>query len=477
MVYVAEGTYGCVYRPPIKCKNGKKYTRGKISKLMTHRAANKEVKEYEFIKKVDKDKKYYPGPPIQCDVDPVDAIRVISPDECQLYGENPNINDYELLIYNDGGYDLKQFTTKHLDKYLASNIQEQTDKFFFNALRLFEGIDFFLKKDLLHHDLKPHNIVFDPTTYRFNFIDFGLVEKKSKLINDILKEKDHENFHWSYPLEFGFLNYSKPYYIKYLDINSLSRIEADFKSILTSKNKNSTNLYNIKPDSFKNTFRYMENREFPQSNTNRVEQMMYGLLRYIPYTEEKYEMLVEKLLENVDIYALGFTMNHMINCFYDKGALTKNEYNRYSRLFQQMFNSNLEIRTSFTATEYKNWYEQILNDLGVFTRLGITGKKKDEMKKTDEMKTFLQQCPEGKEYNIDTKRCIKSCLPGQYRDVITRRCKKIKVVEEARQEARPVNQQVKLCVSGKEMNPQTRRCRNICKAGTVRNNKGRCVKE
>ena len=54
MVYVAEGTYGCVYRPPIKCKNGKKYTRGKISKLMTHRAANKEVKEYEFIKKVDK---------------------------------------------------------------------------------------------------------------------------------------------------------------------------------------------------------------------------------------------------------------------------------------------------------------------------------------------------------------------------------------------------------------------------------------
>ena len=490
MVYVAEGTYGCVYRPPIKCKNGKKYTKGKISKLMTRRAAKKEVKEYEFIKKVDKDQKYYPGPPIQCDVDPADAIREISPDECKLYEENPNINDYELLIYNDGGYDLKQFTTQHLDKYLASNIQEQTDKFFFNALRLFEGIEHFLKKDLLHHDLKPHNIVFDPTTYRFNFIDFGLVEKKSRLFNEILGEKNYENFHWSYPLEFGFLNYSKPYYIKYFDRTSLTHIEKDFKSILDPKTKNirdAKNMYNIKPESFKTTFRYMENRLIPQSNDNRIEQMIDGLLRYIPSTKEKYEMLVEKLLENVDIYALGFTMNHMINCFYDKGALTKNEYSRYSRLFQQMFNSNVEVRTSFTASEYKNWYEQILNDLGVFTRLGkgtegTKGTKGTEgTEGTEETKKpVLQQCPEGKEYNIDTKRCIKSCLPGQHRDAITRRCRKNKqpAVEpkapsvEPKAEPKPkapaVEPKAPACPNGKELNPDTGRCIKSCLPGQYR---------
>ena len=74
MVYVAEGTYGCVYRPPIKCKNGKKYTTGKVSKLMTRRAAKKEIEEYKFIKTVDKKKQFYPGPPIDCEVDEIDDV-------------------------------------------------------------------------------------------------------------------------------------------------------------------------------------------------------------------------------------------------------------------------------------------------------------------------------------------------------------------------------------------------------------------
>ena len=34
----------------------------------------------------------------------------------------------------------------------------------------------------------------------------------------------------------------------------------------------------------------------------------------------------------------------------------------------------------------------------------------------------------------------------------------------------------KVCIKGKELNLVTGRCRNVCKPGTVRNKKGRCVK-
>ena len=59
MVYIGEGSYGCVYRPAIKCKNGTKYKTGKISKLMTRKYAKKEFDEYKLVKKSDKKRQYY----------------------------------------------------------------------------------------------------------------------------------------------------------------------------------------------------------------------------------------------------------------------------------------------------------------------------------------------------------------------------------------------------------------------------------
>jgi len=369
MVYVAEGTYGCVYRPTIRCKNGKKYTTGKVSKLMTRRAAKKEIEEYKFIKKVDKKKQFYPGPPTSCDVDEIDAALEMTPGECKLFEKDPNINNYKLLIYNDGGYDLDKFTKIHLNSYLAKNYQEQTDLFFLNAYNLFEGLRLFLKNDLLHHDIKPQNIVFDPTTYSFNYIDFGLAEKKSFLISKIMTEVSYESFHWSYPLEFGFLNYSTVYYFKKLNERRLTNIKNEFKKILLGQSTDS-NLYNIKVSSFKTLFRYMENRITPFDQTKYVDDVFDGLSHYINDPKQTYSLLVEKLLGNTDIYALGFTMNHMINCFYDKGGLTKDEYIRYSKLFQRMFNPNIDIRAGFDINDYVIWYSQILTNTGVLSRLG-----------------------------------------------------------------------------------------------------------
>jgi len=486
MVYVAEGTYGCVYRPPIKCKNGIKYPAGKISKLMTRRAAIKEENEYKLIKKADKKNKYYPGPPIRCEPDEVDANSEMTPGECELFEKDPDITKYELLIYNDGGHDLKQFINEELDDYLARGMQEQTDMFFLNAYNLFEGIKLFLANDILHHDIKPQNIVFESVNHRFNYIDFGLIKQKSKLVNDIISGNTHENFHWSYPLEFGFLNLTKDYdFNKITDFNSL---EKDFIKILTDPAyENQTNKYGIKPKSFKSVFKYMEDRFNPFSKKDFIKQVFAGLV--FCKTNDTYPEFVEKLLKNIDIYSLGFTMNYVLNEFYDRGAITQEQYRKYRQLFRKMCSPNLNGRTAYSIDEYIAWYKIILTETGVLSRLDKTisnGEIKDTNASFESeiinttiarIQNILKTCPPGKEINPSTRRCRKICPPNHFRNNKTGKCKKVKLVDLISDSSSTERSKTrKACPPGKEFNYATSRCRIQCKPGTIRNSKGRCVK-
>ena len=76
-----------------------------------------------------------------------------------------------------------------------------------------------------------------------------------------------------------------------------------------------------------------------------------------------------------------------------------------------------------------------------------------------------KECPEGKEINPKTGRCVKKCKEGEVRDKITGLCKKIKLKKR------------KECPEGKEINPKTGRCVNKCKEGEVRDKiTGKCKK-
>jgi hypothetical protein len=76
----------------------------------------------------------------------------------------------------------------------------------------------------------------------------------------------------------------------------------------------------------------------------------------------------------------------------------------------------------------------------------------------------MEKCPEGKEINPKTGRCIQKCKEGEIRNPDTGRCIKIKPKS-------------KDCPSGKELNPKTGRCIQKCKEGEIRNpDTGRCIK-
>ena len=128
-----------------------------------------------------------------------------------------------------------------------------------------------------------------------------------------------------------------------------------------------------------------------------------------------------------------------------------------------------------------------------------------------------KECPEGKEINPVTKRCVNVCKDGQVRNPETGKCvasskktktepkkeepKKAEPKEEPKKEpkkepkeepkeepkkeepkkaepkkAEPKGAKEKECPEGKEINPVTKRCVNVCKDGQVRNPEtGKCV--
>ncbi len=396
MVFVNQGTYGCVYRPPLKCKSKKKFGPNMISKLMTEDDADAEMTGYKILEKIDPNHTYYPGPPQACDANPADPS--ITESECSILDENPDVKEYRLLFYKDGGVDLDDFAEEHLDAYLKTNPQRQTDMFFLNAHHLLRGLKLYINNNFIHHDIKPSNIVFNQKTYTFNYIDFGLSVVASELIKDIMTKKDYESFHWSYPMELGFTNFKKNYYFPKLTNEKLDKIEREFNGMFNNPELFLKNDYKIKPTRYTNTtFRYMANQLQEFSTPAVVKSTMDGLRHY---KKQSFEKFVNDTVPYLDIYALGFTMNHMLNFFFAKNAITKEQYARYSALFSSMYDFDCSKRLTdidIIMTEY----EKILEKTGVLKRLG----KKFERHEIIGSAQTLKDCRGAK--NRKTNKCKK----------------------------------------------------------------------
>ncbi len=90
--------------------------------------------------------------------------------------------------------------------------------------------------------------------------------------------------------------------------------------------------------------------------------------------------------------------------------------------------------------------------------------------------TIERKCPEGKEFNPKTTRCVKKCNIGFTRNPAFR-CVKLKKTRSLSSAKKVKTKSQKKCVTGKEINPKTSRCVNICKPGHIRNEKFKCIKQ
>jgi serine/threonine protein kinase len=181
-----RGTFGKVFSPPLKCKDGpKKYGEGFVSKILEERFVQE---EYENSMKVR-------------ELDPGGAWSITAEHACRLGESQDNTNfvkdkeTYE-IIYRNGGVSLYDLLLKpgvtgkphlYVNGFIENGVEDPTvfdfldpeglSRLIKGAKGILAGLDE-LNKKYIHGDMHLGNVVYDG--HRSRLIDFGSL----KLIDD-----------------------------------------------------------------------------------------------------------------------------------------------------------------------------------------------------------------------------------------------------------------------------------------------------
>jgi serine/threonine protein kinase len=508
---IGEGSYGCVIKPSLKCIKsphpGFDYSEY-VSKIMKTNAAKDELAEFVIIGKIDPTNDYHLGEPKICKpfIDNPDVKQSIS--QCKnikLNDIEAAPNNYSQLLIKYGGPDLKTFCGPPLTEYFKKDQLIKHDKFWLEVHHLFKGLKFFKDNGIIHNDVKPQNILFDTTTGKMKYIDFGLMRTKKMIIESSKASRNYLGiYHWSFPLDCGLMNADQ--YKKYKEADFFKRHtwKNTLSEIIISDSKNNSLQLPIKnSDAFKIYFAYINiELDIPDAVTQYgyINSFFNGFNQII--NNNTYENVLNGIADSIDIFGLGFTLQFIANYFFKARILRLGDYITLSNLFDSMYNYDPSQRETNIDNLLVN-YEGILLQLGITTRLGVSFENHNIVKKSiipasilkenkideksppqylsKELEEFANEdpliitvnCPSDKEFNPLTKRCVKKCPPGFLRNEKFKcynATKKNKTVK-----SKPAS--LKVCPSDKEFNPLTKRCVKKCPPGFLRNEKFKCRKK
>ena len=478
---IGEGTYGCVHKPALKCKDKKHKKRNMISKAMMKQDALVEMNEYVIMEHTDKKNEYHLGKPILCSVDNnktnIDALHKCGNDK--LYR---NIDDVSLLIMKDGGMNLEEFSEymKHNPK--NEDRREIMEHFWLDMHTILVGVMMLDRNGIVHHDLKPQNIVYNMKTRDINMIDFGLMGRKDFFMNLAKTSNYPYNFiHWSFPFETVY--YDKTDYERLAANPSSSKIRIYNNLIqkFQSPSNNDNDIINLRT-----FFNYINMPDYSDDYNQKVVKM-YWLDFYtfiLSMRPNNYNNFIHNSISTIDVYGVGIAISKVLSNTHKYVDIIL-----VSRLFAFIYslttpNLNKRLSPELAVIEY----EKIMEECGILLKYGVNYKDhklvktplnivdnvpssvikklesitlKDISVNKEEISRVINHkithCPPEKELNPITHRCNKKCKEGMIRNDV------FKCVSY-------------MCPPGKEINPKTRRCNKNCNAGYVRNSDFKCVK-
>ncbi len=261
---IGVGTYGCVYSPPLQCKNRDPVESTKISKYMTKESAKIQLAEAMSMKNVDPNSIVTVNDAYMCEPK-------THPTDCRGPKDT-------LLIYPNGGHDLYK---------ILGNIQYYGGfgLMFKNFGKLIEGVAMLNANRTFHIDIKEQNIVTGKDGRGpYRLIDFGLsISTEPRSSPDLL----FTSFYPYWPIDAIVLGYKslpeitlKAHVNKLYAHGSLSRFYKQAYS---------------KPDIF-NTIK------------DRIKNRIADI----------------KIIEKIDVYSLAVILLGIVN--YDKSKLDKKTY-------------------------------------------------------------------------------------------------------------------------------------------------------
>jgi len=442
---IGEGTYGCAIKPSLKCKNKKINYDNKISKVLLDKDANSELTEYNMIDKIDKNKVFYLGKPEICKPK-YNFVNVKSIQKCNSISQvikdavKENFKKLSLLVMADGGINLKTYST---------NIYKKTEKqifaFFLEAHRILLGLKVFIDNGVVHHDLKPGNIVYNENTNRMNFIDFGLTHTTKNLLDESDKSTNWlaDSYHWSYPFEIMFFNKDDYNKMANSTISEKTQYINDITETDTTKISRLSNRMRFYNENFMKSFKtFLSMVLLPEQMVNKVlhinkyvKDFHQTILRDV--VPGNYNNFINKSINTIDIYGTGIAFITVLNkC---SSLLNKNAYDDLKALFLNMVSSDLSKR--YEINEVLTIYENILQqhnflppNMSFENHILVNNSKLNKLNNnlsiidTDDVKISKKlvqeyinispkkQCPQNKELNQKTRRCVKECKPNYTRN-------------------------------------------------------------
>ena len=307
-----------------------------------------------------------------------------------------------------------------------------------------------------------------------------MIQEKKTMIQDAAKSKyGFGKYHWSFPLECKFLN--KNAYDKYAGYSDkfktdhLKSIAGSLKAGGDTEASDAIRFYLHYAANDAGSFLNLE-----KATTNLLKQFGETLLHVITPGQVPYETLVNKCVDTFDSYGVGFALLDVL-----KNAYKKMDINLsidFAKLFLDMTNANIMKRISIETAIHR--YEEILEKRKILKRFNKHFKNhiltdgplipvvlektitdasaKAKSISPKEMKEIIADNPEMMEPKPLSHRRSASIKPIS---------KKKRLVIRELKEA-----MVGSCPEGKEMNPNTRRCVKKCKEGETRNDKFECRK-
>jgi serine/threonine protein kinase len=476
---IGEGTYGCVHRPSLKCKDRDIIVDPSIvSKILTKKDAVAELNEFKLMEKADTKTDFYLGKPDICNPDDTESNKTAIT-KCEKGDFNPsNMSAYSLLLLKYGGLDLDLYG-KHMSNMKLTHItRRDMEHFWMDMSRIIYGLNVLGNNDIVHHDMKHKNTVYDADSGRVSFIDFGLMTTKTKIMNASVKNEYELGIkHWSFPMELELLNQHK-YRRTISDQREMNRY---FESILKSFQRENRYVFNC---IFENE-RVIKRELKP--HFMQFSQMVKEL------TPNNYLDFLNKSIDTIDSYGTGTGLLSVL--YQTKRLIDDALFTDLKDLFMNMVHPNVFLRKSVKQLVME--YERIMETHGLLQKYNLKFKKHmlvdnlrtkssivnkiDKIKGTGVymspkdresfLKSIVIQCPIGKEVNPATKRCINVCKPGFERNEQFL-CRKKKT-----QKKTQTTKSAKKCPEGAELNPITKRCNKTCKRGYKRNSDFICVKD
>ena len=234
---ISQGSYGCVYKPGLKCNSNDKINKKEITKLqLINKFSLKEMKiSDKIINEIKGYKKYYAPIKRSCEVDIKEVGDKIK--ECKVVD-----NQEETFILNRMDY--------AGDKTLINMLFETKKKsnslflrhYFLTMIKLFDGIERLNKINIIHLDIKGNNVIYSKAHSNPIIIDFGL----SLDLDDYNDQKDDVFFTYGadyepWCIDLGMITYIIENKIENVEIND-STMKLHIEKVIEDYVKDNTSV-------------------------------------------------------------------------------------------------------------------------------------------------------------------------------------------------------------------------------------------